>query len=143
MQRKIYTLIILSFLLILSAGKAPAEYTKAYTLYSKTKYQEAYPIFQDFIKNNPDHFYTGNCYYWSGIIDYRSKNYEQALINFSQVLTCKNTYKYADARLRMGLCYIQLDRIEDARKEFQRIIINHQDNQKKVKEAKIRLAKLK
>lgn len=142
LQRKsIILTFVLLFTFIIQAA-APAEYTKAYKLYSKKKYEKSYAIFQNFIDKKPNDFYTGNCFFWKGIIDYRAKKYEKALIDFSQVLTCSNKYKYADARLRLGLTYLKLGNKDAAKREFEKIIKYYPDSPKKVKQAKNRLKKI-
>ena len=134
-------LIILFSFSDLIAGKAPIEYNLAYQVYQKKDYKNAENKFREFVKLYPDHFYTGNGYYWLGIIYYKQKHYHDAIIEFEKVTTCKNIWKYPDAYMRIGLCYKQLKEYDNAIAEFKRIVKKYetskdQDHLNKVIEAK-------
>ena len=125
----------------LNAGKAPVEYNLAYQVYQQKNYDLAIEKFREFVELYPDHFYTGNGYYWLGIIFYKQKNYYDAIIEFEKVTTCKNIWKYPDAYMRIGLSYKNLKKYDKAIAEFTKIVNKYetskdQDHLNKVIEAK-------
>ena len=117
----LFLMVFLSFS-NLNAVKAPVEYNLAYQTYQQKNYKLAVEKFEKFVKLYPDHFYTGNGYYWLGIIYYKQKNYYDAIIEFEKVTTCKNIWKYPDAYMRIGLCYKHLKKYDKAIAEFTKIV---------------------
>lgn len=114
---------------------APEEYTQAYELFNKKEYAKSEKIFSDFIKNNPEHFYVANCFYWLGMINLKQKDYTGALFNFEQVMTCENIWKYSDAMIGVGSAYMKLGEYENAKNTYERIIKMYPKDVKNVKES--------
>lgn len=119
MKKIIILVLIIAFSLF---AKAPEEYTEAYSLYKNKDYAGAEKIFFDFAQQNPDHFYTTNCYYWLGMIKKAEGNYEESAKFFELAVQGKNQWKYADALLMVANVYMELADEQKAKYSYDRII---------------------
>lgn len=128
-------MLILILGIISAFAKAPAEYTKAYELFNNKQYRESEKIFRDFVEKNPEHFYAANCFYWLGMINLKQKDYNGALFDFEQVMTCENKWKYSDAMIGVGTSYQKLGKYEEAIKTYERIKKLYPKDKKNVNES--------
>ncbi len=63
-----------------------------------------------------------HCHFWIGESRYEEKKYSEALQEFNQVLTFKESEKKADAQFMIGLCYERIGGMEKARVAFQKVV---------------------
>ena len=139
MKKILFILFITTFLF----AKPPKMYNDALHEYRAKNYVKSEKIFNSFLKKYPDGVYTGNGFFWLGMLYYRQGQLNKAVLNFESVLTTKTTWKYADALFRLGLSYMKLKDYEAAEIILERIIKDYPDEKEKVSLAKIRLKKVK
>ncbi|MBL7127742.1 MAG: tetratricopeptide repeat protein [Ignavibacteria bacterium] len=89
------------------------EYTKS------EDYEYAVCIYSEYLKANPNEV---NAYFLRGNIYYKMKNYEYAIIDFDNALECSPDENKIDIYLMRGKCFIQLNYIEKAIKNFYKVI---------------------
>ena len=101
----------------------PAEYLKAFGLYSANNFQAAIESFEAFIKNNPDSDYAANALYWIGECHYSLSDLPKAQDAFSRVAASypKST-KVPDALLKLGYTLAALKEKDKAAAVFEKII---------------------
>ena len=63
-----------------------------------------------------------NCQYWIGEVYYALHDYIRSIKEFEKVDSFQGSNKSDDAQFKMGLCYINLDQIDMARNEFEKLI---------------------
>jgi tol-pal system protein YbgF len=81
----------------------PADYLKAFGLYSANNFREAIAAFEAFMKNNPQSDYTANALYWIGECHYTLSDLPKAKdIFFKVVGNHPNSSKAPDAMLKLG-----------------------------------------
>lgn len=104
------------------AGDYGDRYQQALDYHFDNKDEDALVLFQILLGEDAQHPLADNCQYWIGETYYTQGEYERALEAFSAVPNYGDSNKAADARLKMGLCYLKLGQEADARREFQRLI---------------------
>lgn len=100
-----------------------SNYDYAITLYNGKKYNEAYNVFSNLLNSRlrkPD--LVDNIYFWMGECNFQKADYNNAINNFRNVLQVPKANKSEDALWKLGLANEKLNRIEDAREYFQRLI---------------------
>jgi len=81
----------------------PADYLKAFGLYSANNFHAAIAAFEAFMKNNPQSDYTANALYWIGECHYTLSDLPKAKdIFFKVVGNHPNSSKAPDAMLKLG-----------------------------------------
>ncbi|MBN1968643.1 MAG: tetratricopeptide repeat protein [Candidatus Delongbacteria bacterium] len=135
--------IILVLVTVVFAATTPQKYKDAYELYKNKNYEESVILFNELINEDNDDFYSGNAYYWLGMIDYNSKKYQESVLKFLKVLTCKNEWKYADAMLKIANCYERLDMNDKAMIYYDEILKLKTKNEKLVSDQVLEIAKSK
>ena len=81
----------------------PAEYVKAFGLYSANNFDSAIPAFESFIKDNPQSDYAANALYWIGECYYSLSELPKAKEIFFKVAgNYPNSPKAPDAMLKLG-----------------------------------------
>lgn len=81
----------------------PADYVKAFGLYSANNFPEAINAFAAFIKNNPQSEYAANALYWTGECHYSLSNLSRAKDTFFKVAgDYPDSPKVPDALLKLG-----------------------------------------
>ena len=82
----------------------PAEYLKAFGLYSANSFPAAIESFESFLKNNPQSDYAANALYWIGECHYTLSHLPKAKEAFSKVAeNYPKSSKTPDALLKLGL----------------------------------------
>ena len=76
-------------------------------------------------------------------MNYKQKKYYQAVLDFENVLTCKNIWKYGDALLQAGKCYQNLKLYDHALVKYNTLLAKLPDDTKRCKIAQNRIAKIK
>jgi tol-pal system protein YbgF len=101
----------------------PAEYLKAFGLYSANNFQAAIESFESFLKNNPQGDYTANALYWIGECHYSLSDLPKAKDAFQKVTEgYPNSSKTPDALLKLGYTLAAMKEKEKATNIFERII---------------------
>ena len=81
----------------------PADYVKAFGLYSANNFPEAITAFETFLKNNPQSEYAANALYWIGECHYSLSDLPKAKDIFFKVAgNYPNSPKAPDALLKLG-----------------------------------------
>ena len=90
-------------------------YDNAYNALKNTKYADAEKQFLVFLKKFPNSQLYANALYWLGETYYAQGHFEQALGQFSDILTKHpKSNKAADALLKMGLSMLNLNKTAEA-----------------------------
>lgn len=97
-------------------------YEDALASFHRKQYAEAVEKFSLLLSQFPNHSLASNCYYWRGEAQYRAESYQAAIADFERVLEFPKSLKRDDALLMLGQCYTRLNRREDARQAFNRLI---------------------
>ena len=115
------------------AGSFSRAYEEALTSFYMKRYQEAIQKFTALIDQFPNHTLTSNCYYWRGEAEFGAGNYQAAIDEFNKVLEFSKSLKKDDALLMLGRSYVQINRREEARRAFHRLIEEHPSSEYVVK----------
>ncbi len=93
-------------------------YNTALDLYRNHDYQQAIATFFQLLQRNPRHQLADNCQYWIGECRYAQGKFYQAVVEFNKVFAYDAPDKQDDAQLMLGLAYLNLGEINNARTEF-------------------------
>ena len=104
----------------------PAE-TKAYedalAVFRKGDFGAASTAFNDFIKRNPKSGYVVPSLFWLGNAQYANRDYNNAIKNFSTLLTkAPNHVRASDSMLSVANCQLELKDIKAARKTLAEVV---------------------
>jgi tol-pal system protein YbgF len=101
----------------------PAEYLKAFGIYSANNFAEAITAFTAFITHNPQSDYAANALYWIGECHYTLSDLPKAREAFLKVSGVYPTSpKAPDAMLKLGYTLTALKEKEKARAIFESLI---------------------
>ena len=101
----------------------PAEYLKAFGLYSANNFVPAIASFESFFINNPQSEYAANALYWIGECHYSLSDMSNAKTVFMKVVdSYPNSTKAPDALLKLGFTFSALKEKEKATALFEKII---------------------
>lgn len=101
-----------------SKGDYEASYNAALELYRNKQYQQAIATFDLLIQRNPNHPLAANCQYWIGECRFAQGKFYQAIVEFNKVFAHDSGDKQDDAQLMLGLAYLKLGELNNARSEF-------------------------
>jgi tol-pal system protein YbgF len=117
------------------AGRALANdefktrYESARNLFTMKSYGEAIDAMQALASSNPTHMLASNCHYWMGECYNAMGNYRKAIAEFQSVMEYRQSYKFADALIMSGLCYLKMGENATARSKFQELIDRYPDSE--------------
>jgi|APIni6443716594_1056825.scaffolds.fasta_scaffold110222_2 tol-pal system protein YbgF len=101
----------------------PADYMKAFGLYSANNFPEAITAFDTFLKNNPQSEFAANALYWVGECHYSLSDMTNAKEIFFKVAgTYPNSPKAPDALLKLGYSLAAMKENDKARATFEKLI---------------------
>lgn len=104
-------------------GAEEKAYREAFDLLKEGRYEPARNRFTDFVARYPNSGYADNAQYWIGEINYVTRAFEQAIVEFQKVLdNYPNSQKQADALLKIGYCHYELKNFAKAREALQAVI---------------------
>jgi tol-pal system protein YbgF len=104
----------------------PAEYLKAFGLYSANNFPSAIEAFESFLRNNPQSDYAANAVYWIGECHYTLSDLPKAKEAFLKVSeSYPKSTKTPDALLKLGYTLAALKENEKATGIFERIITSY------------------
>ena len=101
----------------------PAEYVKAFGLYSANNFAGAITAFEAFLKNNPQSDYAANALYWIGECHYSLSDLPKAKDIFFKVAgNYPNSSKAPDALLKLGYTLAAMKEKDKAHAIFESLI---------------------
>lgn len=115
-------------------------YQQAYDTMKAGDVAKAREQFGKFVELNPKHSLAANAHYWLGETYYTEKNYEQAILEFQEVIkNFPDSAKVPAAMLKQGMAFTELQDSRSAAYIFKKLA----DDYPKSEEAKIAREKLK
>lgn len=116
------------------------EYQQAYETMKTGDIAKAREQFGKFLELHPKHSLAANAHYWLGETYYTEKNYEQAILEFQEVIkNFPDKEKVPAAMLKQGMAFTELQDSRSASYIFKKLV----DDFPKSEEAKIAREKLK
>jgi TolA-binding protein len=100
------------------SGDYESAYNSALDSYRNHEYQQAIATFFQLLQTNPRHQLADNCQYWLGECRYAQGKFYQAVVEFNKVFAYDAPDKQDDAQLMLGLAYLKLGEVNNARTEF-------------------------
>ncbi len=114
---------------VLSAESFKANYELALQKFYNKQYQDAIRLFQGLMTSNPDNRLASNCQYWIGECYNALQEYADAIAAFRSVMQYQSSYKFDDALLMSGICYMKLGDNLTARDNFQQLVSRFPDSE--------------
>jgi tol-pal system protein YbgF len=104
----------------------PAEYLKAFGLYSANNFASAIGAFETFLKSSPESDYAANAVYWIGECHYSLSDLPKAKEAFLKVTeSYPKSTKTPDALLKLGYTLSSMKEKEKATAIFERIVTSY------------------
>jgi tol-pal system protein YbgF len=103
-------------------GNYEADYQNALNAFNKKEYTKAASTFKSLVEADRKHKLADNAQYWLGECYYAQKQFESALAEFQKVFTYPNSNKADAAQLKIGLCWLQLGKKDEAREQLVRLL---------------------
>jgi len=110
-------------------------------LYAQKQYAKAQAAFEAYLATKPSANQAAEADYMIGECNYRSKQYEQAIISYQKVASKPTLPKAAAATLKQGMAFEQLADVETAKTIYKKLIDKYPDSPE-AKTAQERLGKL-
>jgi len=112
----------------------PADYIKAFGLYSSNNFHEAITAFETFLKNNPASEYAANALYWVGECHYTLSDLPKAKEFFFKVAgNYPNSSKAPDAMLKLGYTLAAMKEKDKSNAIFESLIKSYPSSPAAVK----------
>jgi tol-pal system protein YbgF len=106
-----------------------SRYESARSKFQMKSYGEAISALQALSASNPTHMLASNCHYWMGECYNAMGDYRKAIAEFQTVLQYRRSYKFADALIMSGLCYLKIGETATARNKFQELIDRYPESE--------------
>lgn len=106
-----------------------SRYESARSKFDMKSYGEAISALQALAASNPTHMLASNCHYWMGECYNATGNYRKAIAEFQTVMQYRQSYKFADALIMSGLCYLKIGENATARSKFQELIDRYPESE--------------
>ena len=104
-------------------------YDLAMNYFHDRQYKMAIAAFEAILLENPRHGLADNCQYWIGESYYGQGNYFQAIVEFEKVFAFDAPDKRDDAQIMMGLSYMKLGVVDQARNDFSWLLACYNDSE--------------
>ncbi len=114
---------------VLNAEGFTRNYEQGLQKFYDRQYNDAILIFKGLLTSNPDHRLASNCQYWIGESYNALQQYREAINAFRNVLQYQSSYKFDDALLMSGICYMKLGDHVTARDNFQQLVSRFPDSE--------------
>lgn len=112
----------------------PAEYVKAFGLYSVNNFSAAIEAFQAFLSLSPTSDYAANAAYWIGECHYSMSDLPKSLASFRKVIELyPSSAKAPDALLKVGYTQAAMKQKEQSVKTFEELIRRYPSSQAAIK----------
>ena len=103
-----------------------AEYQQAFNLLKQAQYDQAIQALRAFLAKYPTGEYSDNAQYWLGEAYYVMRQFQPALEEYKKVIAnFPQSQKYTHALLKIGYCYQELGRIDDAKNILQSLVTQY------------------
>lgn len=100
--------------------RARAVYQNAFKLLKQSLYEQAIKAFRDYLAAYPDSEFADNAQYWLGETFYVTRDFEQAIAEYGQVVKkFPESQKITDALLKIGYSYHELGRLDEAKLQLE------------------------
>ena len=99
-----------------------AKYIKSLSHYQNGEWNLSLDGFKFLIQAESNHDLADNCQYWIGEVYYSQKDFQRSIKEFEKVFTFPGTNKSDDAQFKLGLCYVNIGRIDKAKQEFENLL---------------------
>lgn len=100
-----------------------AAYERAIGYLREGRYGDATTAFREFLAASPNSSYSDNAQYWLGEASFVTRNFEQAMTEFSQVIKLyPGSPKVADALLKIGFVHYERGEWADARARLSEVV---------------------
>ncbi len=97
-----------------------AAYQAAFDTLKEGRYKKAKAELMSFLDRFPESSYAGNAQYWLGEAHYVTRNFEQGIVGFLEVINRYPTSrKVPDAMLKLGYTYYELKQFDQAKAMLQ------------------------
>ncbi len=113
----------------LNADGFKARYEQGLQAFYNKDYNTAIQVLSNLLSSNPDHRLSSNCRYWIGESYNAQGNYRQAIDAFTAVMQYRSSYKFDDALLMNGICYLKIGDKNTARDHFQELVSRYPDSE--------------
>jgi tol-pal system protein YbgF len=102
------------------------DYMESFNFLKQGRYKKSLKAFTLFLKKYPSGRYADNAQYWLAESNYVSRFFNTAIIEFNKVITLyPSSPKVADARLKLGYCYYETKKWDQAKNNFKTIIVDY------------------
>ena len=105
------------------------KYNNAKRLFDQKKYKIAIKEFKDIIKSDKHNSLADNAHFWIGVAYRSMKQYDNAIIEFTEVLNYENSNKKDDALYNIGRSLALSGDREKAKIIYQRLIDEYPDSE--------------
>ena len=99
-----------------------AKYIKSLAHYQNGEWNASLDGFKFLLQTDSNHDKADNCQYWIGEVYFALKDYPRSIKAFEKVFTFPGTNKSDDAQFKLGLCYVNIGKIEKAKQEFENLL---------------------
>ena len=100
-----------------------AFYQKGLAIYKNGDPQKARELFNQFLQKFPKHELAANVHYWLGETHYSEKNYDQAILEFQDVIkNFPGKEKVPAAMLKQAMAFKELGDVKSARYVYKRLV---------------------
>ena len=99
-----------------------AKYIKSLAHYQNGEWNASLDGFKFLLQADSNHDKAENCQYWIGEVYFALKDYPRSIKEFEKVFTFPGTNKADDAQLKLGLCYVNIGKIDKAKQEFENLL---------------------
>jgi len=102
------------------------DYMESFNFLKQGRYKKSLKAFTLFLKKYPSGRYADNAQYWLAESNYVSRFFNTAILEFNKVITLyPSSPKVADARLKLGYCYYETKKWDQAKNNFKTIIVDY------------------
>ena len=98
------------------------KYIESLSHYQNGEWNLSLDGFRYLIQADNNHDLADNSQYWIGEIYYALNDYRSSINEFEKVFTFPGTNKSDDAQYKLGLCYVNIGQMDNAKKEFKNLI---------------------
>ncbi len=106
-----------------------AKYIEALSNYQNADWNLSLDGFRFLIQSDRNHELADNCQYWIGEVYYAIKDFKRSIKEFEKVFAFPGTNKADDAQFKLGLCYVNLGQIKDAKLEFEDLLESYPNSE--------------
>jgi tol-pal system protein YbgF len=102
------------------------DYMESFNFLKQGRYKKSLKAFTFFLKKYPSGRYADNAQYWLAESNYVSRFFNTAILEFNKVITLyPSSPKVADARLKLGYCYYEIKKWDQAKSNLKSIIVDY------------------